>query len=67
MLIAAILTASMMLRHSFNLHAEADAIDGAVADTIAAGHRTADIVAPGGSPISTSEMGSQIVGRIAAG
>ena len=64
--IAAILTGAMLLRHSFGLHAEADAMDRAVSETIAAGYRTADIVAPGGTPISTSEMGSQIIGRITA-
>lgn len=64
--IAATLTAAMMLRHSFNLEKEAAAIERAVEETLAAGHRTADIVTPGGSPISTSEMGSQIAERIAA-
>ena len=62
--IAAILTAAMMLRFSFSLHDEAAAIERAVDETIAAGARTADIVPSGGSPISTSEMGSQIVARI---
>lgn len=62
--IAAILTAAMMLRHSFQLHEAADAIERAVDQTIAAGYRTADIVAPGGTPISTTEMGSQITQRI---
>jgi 3-isopropylmalate dehydrogenase len=64
--IAAILTAAMMLRHSFQLHAEAEAIEQAVSDTIQSGARTADIVPPGGSPISTSEMGSLIADRIVA-
>ncbi|MFN3649040.1 MAG: 3-isopropylmalate dehydrogenase [Armatimonadota bacterium] len=64
--IAAILTAAMMLRHSFDMHTEADAIERAVSEVLAAGHRTADIVGPGGQPISTSEMGSQIADRIRA-
>jgi len=63
--IAAILTAAMMLRHSFNLGREADAIESAVDQVLKAGHRTADIVSPGGSRISTSEMGSRITERIA--
>jgi len=62
--IAAILTAAMMLRHSFGLHDAAAAIERAVDETINAGYRTADIVAPGGTPISTSEMGAQITQRI---
>lgn len=64
--IAAILTAAMMLRYTFNLQAEADAIERAVNGALEAGYRTADIVLPGGSPISTSEMGSVIIDRIAA-
>ena len=64
--IAAILTAAMMLRHSFEMHAEAAAIERAVDQSLAAGYRTADIVSPGGTPISTSEMGSHIADRIAS-
>ncbi len=64
--IAAILTAGMMLRYSFGMQAEADAIERAVSETLAAGSRTADIVTAGGSPISTSEMGSLIADRITA-
>ena len=48
------------------LDREAAAIERAVDETIAAGFRTADIVTPGGSPISTTEMGSQITSRIVA-
>jgi 3-isopropylmalate dehydrogenase len=64
--IAAILTAAMMLRHSFAMHREAAAIERAVDDTLQAGFRTADIAPPGGSPVSTSEMGSRIAERIRA-
>lgn len=64
--IAAILTAAMMLRHSFQMHSEATAIERAVEEALAAGARTADIVPPGGAPISTSEMGSLITDRLVA-
>jgi 3-isopropylmalate dehydrogenase len=64
--IAAILTASMMLLHSFDMQQESAAIERAVNDVLQAGYRTADIAGPGGSPISTSEMGSLIADRIAA-
>jgi 3-isopropylmalate dehydrogenase len=64
--IAAILTAAMMLRYTFNLQAEADAIERAVNGALEAGYRTSDIALPGGSPISTSEMGRVIIDRIAA-
>jgi len=62
--IAAILTAAMLLRHTFGLDAEAAAIEQAVNDTLAAGARTADIAPPGTTPISTSEMGDRITARL---
>jgi 3-isopropylmalate dehydrogenase len=62
--IAAILTAAMMLRYTFNLQAEADAIERAVDETLRAGYRTADIAKGGVTPTSTSEMGSQIRERL---
>jgi 3-isopropylmalate dehydrogenase len=54
----------MMLRHTFRCDAAAAAIESAVSDTLSAGYRTADIAPPGGQPISTAEMGSQIADRI---
>lgn len=62
--IAAILTAAMMLRYTFNLQAEADAIERAVDETLRAGYRTADIATGGVDRTSTSEMGSQIRERL---
>src|SRR5471030_2494602 len=41
--IAQILSAALMLRHSFGLNDAADAIEGAVARAIESGHRTGDI------------------------
>jgi 3-isopropylmalate dehydrogenase len=58
--IAQILSAAMLLRHSFALETEAQTIEQAVAKTIAAGHRTADIAGPGTRSISTTEMGQAI-------
>ena len=43
--LGAILTAAMVLRHSANLEQDAAAIEAAVAKVLAAGHRTANIVA----------------------
>ena len=42
--IATILSASMMLRYTFDLDEEADAIDGAVAQVLTDGYRTIDIM-----------------------
>ncbi|HDR1569802.1 TPA: 3-isopropylmalate dehydrogenase, partial [Pasteurella multocida] len=54
--IAQILSAAMMLRHSFNLNEAATAIENAVKNVLAAGHRTADL-ADESQPLSTQQMG----------
>ncbi|MGJ4848850.1 3-isopropylmalate dehydrogenase [Bacillota bacterium Meth-B3] len=53
--IATILSAAMMLRMSFGLAAEADAVEAAVEAALAAGHRTRDIAA-GGAHITCRQM-----------
>lgn len=58
--IATILSCAMMLRYSFGLSEEADAIETAVEKTLNAGHRTADIAYGGEKILSTSEMGAVI-------
>nr|WP_300127233.1 3-isopropylmalate dehydrogenase [uncultured Butyricicoccus sp.] len=58
--IATILSCAMMLRYSFGLSAEADAIETAVEKALNDGYRTADIAAPGQKALSTSEMGRVI-------
>ena len=66
--IAAILSAAMMLRYSFDLAEEADAIEKAVADVLADGLRTADIKAPGQEDwIKGSEMKAAILDRLGRG
>jgi 3-isopropylmalate dehydrogenase len=60
--IATILSASMMLRYSFNLNQEADDIDQAVEQALAQGYRTKDIVGNSGiAPIRTQEMAEAII------
>jgi len=59
--IAAILTAAMMLRYSFHLSAEADAIEAAVEHAIAEGYRTLDLREEGKTTVGTKEMGRIIV------
>lgn len=58
--IATILSCAMMLRYSFSMQKEADAIDAAVERVLDAGHRTADIAARRETALSTSEMGKLI-------
>lgn len=63
--IAAILSAALMLRYSFGLEQEAQAIEKAVEAVLEADVRTADIVSGEYSiPVSTSEMGDAICKHI---
>lgn len=58
-----ILSAAMLLRHSLDLHEEAQAIENAVAAAVADRVFTADISAAGRS-VSTREAGEAVVNRI---
>ena len=58
--IATILSVAMMLRYSFQLAQEADAVEQAVDKALADGWRTADIAKPGESVIGTRRMGEII-------
>ena len=62
--IATILSAAMMLRYSFDLDKEADAVEAAVKSVIAEGYRTVDIMAEGMKQVSTTEMGDLIAARV---
>ena len=60
--IATILSASMMLRYSFDLDKEADAIDAAVDKFLEMGYRTADLAGNTGvKPLSTTEVTAKIL------
>ena len=61
--IATILSAAMMLRFSFDLDKEADAIEAAVAKVLKDGYRTIDIMSEGKTQIGTEEMGDLISGK----
>jgi len=65
--IAQILSAAMMLRHSFNLNDAATAVENAVAKAIENGNRTGDIFSPnetGARKIGTREMGDAIAATV---
>jgi len=55
-----ILSAAMLLRHSFGLSREADAIERAVDETISEGGRTADTARAGGESLSTRAFGDRV-------
>ena len=62
--IATILSAAMMLRFSFDLDKEADAIEAAVSKVLKDGYRTIDIMSEGKTQIGTAQMGDLIAANI---
>ena len=62
--IATILSAAMMLKFSFDLDKEADAIERAVAKVLEEGYRTIDIMSDGKEQVGTEKMGDLIAGYI---
>ena len=62
--IGTILSAAMMLRYSFDLAAEADAVEAAVSRVLDAGYRTGDIFSPGCKKVGCTEMGELILEQI---
>ena len=62
--IATILSAAMMLRYSFDLDREAEAVEKAVSAVLKEGYRTIDIMSDGMKRIGTKEMGDRICAYI---
>lgn len=62
--LATILSVAMMLRYSFSLPAEADAIEKAVSDTLDQGIRTADIMSGGCTLVGTAAMGDAVAANV---
>jgi len=56
-----ILSAGMLLRHSFQLEEEAASIETAVKQVLSAGHRTRDLAEKGAASVSTQQMGDLVV------
>ena len=61
--IATILSVAMMLRYSFALEKEAQAVEKAVEDVLNEGYRTYDIMSEGKTRVGTKEMGDLIAGK----
>ncbi len=61
---ATILSAAMMLRYSFGLKEEADAIERAVDQALQEGCRTADIAGPDDQALTCAEMTQEIIRRM---
>ncbi|WP_300413459.1 3-isopropylmalate dehydrogenase [uncultured Oscillibacter sp.] len=62
--IGTILAAAMMLRYSFDMAAEADAVEAAVDRALKAGFRCGDIMNEGGKLLGCKAMGAEIRARI---
>jgi 3-isopropylmalate dehydrogenase len=59
-----ILSVAMLLRHSLDLHAEAEAVETAVAQALSEGVRTADL-GPAGQAATTRQAGDAVLARLA--
>ena len=62
--IATILSAAMMLRFTFDLDKEADAIENAVKKVLSDGYRTVDLYSEGTTKVNCSKMGDLIADNI---
>ena len=64
--LGAILSVAMLLRHSFQLEAEAACVENAVTAVLAQGARTPDLAGKSHAAISTTEMGRRVVEAVKA-
>lgn len=62
--LATILSASMMLKYSFDLNEEAAAVEQAIHRVLDDGYRTVDIMSEGMKKVSCSEMGNLVANNI---
>ena len=62
--IGTILSSAMMLRYSFDMSKEADAIENAVSAVLDEGFRTADIMSDGCKKVGCAEMGKLIISKL---
>jgi len=62
--LATILSVAMMLRYSFNMSEESDAIEQAVTNVLEAGFRTGDIAEKGDKILNTEEMTEKVIENI---
>ncbi len=65
--LATILSVAMLLRYSLGQGGLADRVEGAVAEVLDQGMRTADIAQPGQRALSTQEMGDAVVTALRTG
>ena len=61
---ATILSVAMMMKYTFGLVEEADAINNAVEKVLVEGYRTSDIMTEGKTLVTTTEVGDLVAARI---
>jgi 3-isopropylmalate dehydrogenase len=59
-----ILSAAMLLRHTYQLEDEADAIERAVESVLTGGLRTADLARQGEASVTTAQMGAAVAAAV---
>ena len=64
--LATILSFAMMLRYSFDLEDDAALVEQAAKNVLAAGNRTGDIMTPGATLVSTTQMGAAVIAELKA-
>ncbi|NJP36654.1 3-isopropylmalate dehydrogenase [Alkalicoccus luteus] len=64
--LAAILSAAMMLKHSFGMNEEAQRIESAVSEALEQGYHTADLDLPGGQQVNTERMTETVIDLLKA-
>jgi 3-isopropylmalate dehydrogenase len=62
--LATILSAAMMLRHSFGMIREADGVEKAVRQVLKEGYRTQDIQQKGATIVGTRAMGDRVAEKV---
>jgi 3-isopropylmalate dehydrogenase len=62
--LATVLSLAMMLRYSFDQEEEAKLLESAVDRILASGKRTADIMTPGATQVSTTGMGDALLAEL---
>jgi 3-isopropylmalate dehydrogenase len=62
--LGAILSAAMLLRHSFQLESQAASIENAVKQVLAQGRRTRDLAEKGAASVSTQQMGDLVIQQL---
>lgn len=64
--LATVLSCALMLRYSFGLEGEAQAVEVAVTRTLDQGYRCRDIMTAGGNLLGTREMGDRVIQNLLA-